>query len=95
MGLIMVSSQIDYLSETQYGDVLQVNVAVDFISEKAVDLIYCIWNKSKQRETARVQTRMLFFDYKGSKAIAIPTGFKDKVRALTKFTPSADHDEQL
>jgi acyl-CoA thioesterase FadM len=86
LGLIMANSQIDYLSETHYGEELKVNVALDFVSEKAIDLIYCIWNCTKRVETARVKTRMLFFDYKHSKATAIPSAFKDKINALPKVS---------
>ena len=83
IGLIMVNSQIDYLSETHYGAELRVDMAVQFVSNKAVDLIYRLWNTSTDRETARVKARMLFFDYQQQKPVDIPQSFKDGVAGLS------------
>lgn len=82
IGLIMVNSQIDFLSETHYDAELRVDVAVEFVSDKALDLIYRLWNTTKQCETARVKARMLFFDYQQEKTVRIPDKFKDGINGL-------------
>lgn len=86
IGLIMVNSQIDYLSEGHYGDEIRVDVALEYVSEKAVDLIYHLWNSNKQQATARVKARMLFFDYQNQRPTLIPQGFKNKVTELPKLS---------
>lgn len=82
IGLIMVNSQIDYLSETQYGAQLRVDMAVEYVSDKAIDLIYRLWNTTTDKETARVKARMLFFDYQNEKPATIPESFRDAVANL-------------
>lgn len=82
IGLIMVNSQIDYLSETHYGAELRVDMAVEFVSDKAMDLIYRLWNITTDKETARVKARMLFFDYQKEKPASIPRSFRDGVAGL-------------
>lgn len=74
-GLIMVSSQIDYLAEAHYGERLKVSVAVSQASKKSIDMRYGLHSLDHQRDIARVQTRLLFFDYELSKVVAIPEGF--------------------
>lgn len=81
-GLIMSNSQIDYVSETRYGHKLRVDVAVEFVSEKSFDLIYRLYNETKDRETARVKARMLFFDYMEQKVIQVPAGFIEKLNKI-------------
>ena len=81
-GLIMSNSQIDYVSETRYGHKLRVDVAVEFVSEKSFDLIYRLYNETKDRETARVKARMLFFDYSEQKVIQVPAGFIEKLNKI-------------
>ncbi|MDX1453654.1 MAG: thioesterase family protein [Oleiphilaceae bacterium] len=74
-GLIMVNSHIDYLSEGHYGDRLRVEMAIEKVSDKAVDFIYRIHNTTTQKEVARVKTRLLFFDYDVNAVTTIPEGF--------------------
>lgn len=79
-GLIMANSQTDYISETYYNDELRIDCGVDIISEKSFDIIYSIYNETRDRETARIKARMLFFDYNQGKVISVPDGFLERVR---------------
>ena len=82
-GLIMASSQIDYVSESFQGDELLTEVAALNFGAKSFDLVYRISQKNSGKEVARVKARMLCFDYTLRKVINVPQGFVDKVETLT------------
>jgi acyl-CoA thioesterase FadM len=81
-GLIMAHSEISYLSETDYGDVLRIDVAADNFTNKSFDLVFSLNNLTKHSETARVRNTMLFFDYDNKSVVPVPQGFMAKVAAL-------------
>ncbi|MEY8263681.1 MAG: thioesterase family protein, partial [Bermanella sp.] len=58
-GLIMVHSEIQYISETHYADQLTVELAVVNMAAKNLDFVYRIYNNSRQQETARLKVDML------------------------------------
>ncbi len=74
-GLIMVSSQIDYINEAHYGDALRVGLAINKVSDKCIELRYSLRKSPTEEEVARVLTRLLFFDYEASRVTQIPAGF--------------------
>ncbi|MEH6347243.1 MAG: thioesterase family protein [Bermanella sp.] len=81
-GLIMVHSEVQYISETDYADELVIDLAVENMSEKSLDFVYRIFNKNKKIETARIKTSMLFFDYDEKKVVAVPQGFSDRFKGV-------------
>ncbi len=81
-GLIMVHSEIEYKSETDYMDELTVDLAVANMGNKSMDFIYRIYNQSKQQETASLRTSMLFFDYTIKAVTQVPAGFKKRLAGI-------------
>ncbi|TNC79540.1 MAG: hypothetical protein C9356_18575 [Oleiphilus sp.] len=77
-GLIMVSAQTDYLSEAYYGEALRVGLAINKASDKSIDLRYSLTKAGSDQEVARVQTRLLFFDYDVHQVSPIPQGFVER-----------------
>ncbi len=82
-GLIMASSQIDYVSESFQGDELITELATNNWGSKSFDLIYRISREQDNQEIARVSARMLCFDYTLRKVIEVPQEFLDKINSLT------------
>lgn len=78
-GLIMVSAETRYLSEAFYADELLLKVGATNFTEKSFELVYCIYNTSQDRETARVRATMLFFDYNEHKVVKLPPGFLERL----------------
>ncbi len=81
-GLIMVHSEIEYKSETDYAHELIIDMAISNFKEKSIEFAYRIFNDTKDIETARMITTMLFFDYDKKSVTTIPKGFKEKLLSL-------------
>lgn len=79
LGLIMADSAIVYKSESSLGDVLQVDVAVSGITDKAFELIYRLRNLTNSCDAALVKTSMLTFDYSKKVPASIPSRFRAKL----------------
>lgn len=82
LGLIMASSAVDYIAEARIEDVLAVQIAVQFVSDKAFDFVFCIVDADTGREVARAKTRMLFYDYLMRHVVAIPDSFVQTIEEL-------------
>jgi len=78
-GLIMVHSEIQYISETDYADQLTVDLAIANMKGKNLDFIYRVFNNTRQQETARLKISMLFFDYDKKAVTTVPEGFKARL----------------
>lgn len=81
-GLIMVNAETRYFSEAFYADELVVRIAPQNFTSKSFELIYSIYNQTRESEMARVRTTMLFFDYDISKVIEVPAGFLQRIEKL-------------
>ena len=79
-GIIMTDCVIIYKQQAYYGDVLKIQIAVEDFGSHACDLIYLLSNKSTGKETARVKTRIAFFDYQQNKITKIPEQFIQKTK---------------
>ncbi|KAA1191835.1 thioesterase [Pseudohalioglobus sediminis] len=75
-GLIMAHAEVQYLAEAEYGDRLRVELAVDNIETKSLELLYRITNLSSDSEMARVATTLLFFDYGNKRVVPVPDQFR-------------------
>lgn len=74
-GLIMVHSEIQYVSEAVYGDRLKVELAIASIEDKSIELAYRISHLSSNCEMARILTTLLFYDYREKRAMVVPHTF--------------------
>ncbi len=74
-GIIQVDSLIIYKSEGHRGDVIELKLYIDDISDYGFDLIYHLFNKTTGKELARAKTGIVFFDYSVKKMVKIPIGF--------------------
>lgn len=83
-GLIMAHSEIQYISEAGYGDKLSMHVGTQNFSGKSFDLVYRIDNETRENETARVVTTLLFFDYTDKRVINIPESFLSRIQGLVQ-----------
>jgi acyl-CoA thioester hydrolase len=83
LGLMMASSQIDYISEAHLDDLLDVDMYVLDVDSKSFDLIYQLRNVDSDFEIARVKTRMLFYDYLMRKVVEIPKDFTQGLNNLS------------
>jgi acyl-CoA thioester hydrolase len=83
LGLMMASSQVDYISEAHLNDLLDVDMYVLDVDSKSFDLIYQLRNVDSDFEIARVKTRMLFYDYLMRKVVEIPQNFTQGVNNLS------------
>ena len=74
-GIIMVDAVIVYKSESFYGDIVTVDVAVADISKSGCDFYYRLANKETHKEIARAKTGIVFFDYEKRKVSGVPGKF--------------------
>ena len=82
-GLIMSDAAIIYKSESFYGDVLVVHIAVSDLSRSGCDFVYRVSNKETGREVAVARTGLVFFDYSIHKIVSIPEKFKVTFQGTT------------
>jgi acyl-CoA thioester hydrolase len=81
-GLIMASSQVDYLTEARLDDTLQIDIAVQIVNDKSFDFVFRIRDTETQSEVARAKTRMLFYDYLMKKVVHTPAYFAQGIETL-------------
>ncbi|CAA0105195.1 Uncharacterised protein [Zhongshania aliphaticivorans] len=81
-GLIMAHSEISYINETDYADTLRIDVVATNFAHKSFELVFRIFNESKNLETARLRNTMLFFDYNTKSVVEVPQTFKEKVAEM-------------
>ncbi|MEI8280434.1 MAG: thioesterase family protein [Bacteroidota bacterium] len=80
--LIMADVMIAYKSEAYYGDVLDIHIYAEEITERSFDLLYQI---SAQREgkaivIAHAKTGMVCYDYEFGKIALMKEGLKGKLQ---------------
>lgn len=82
LGVITANAAVDYLAESDLGDVLEIHAAAVNPSDKGVELVYRMYNKSKRCEAASVSTSVVFFDYDEKKTAAMPSIFRQKLNLI-------------
>ncbi|MBI3005815.1 MAG: thioesterase family protein [Ignavibacteriales bacterium] len=75
-GTIMSDAILVYKSESHYGDVLTVDIAVDDMQKKGFDFLYLITNKDTGKEVARAKTGIVFYDYENKRIVDMPARFR-------------------
>jgi acyl-CoA thioesterase FadM len=78
VGIIMSDTIIVYSSEGFYGDKIQIDVAVDDISNTGCDIYYRLTNADSKNEIAKAKTGIAFYDYTSKKISRIPKIFLEK-----------------
>jgi acyl-CoA thioesterase FadM len=81
VSIIMSDLAVCYLSESFYGDNLQISIAIGEFSSAGFELFYLIeTNREEKKITiAKAKTGIVFYDYKVRKIAAIPEDFKIKI----------------
>ncbi|MGV3666296.1 MAG: acyl-CoA thioesterase [Leptospira bouyouniensis] len=74
-GIVVSDVAIVYKSEAFFPDDLRMQLFVDQISKKSLDMVYVITHKNDGKEIARAKTAIVFFDYAERKACSIPDIF--------------------
>lgn len=77
-GLILADLAVEFKSESFYGDVIEISVAVAEISKVSFELYYQLTTKREDKFIilAVAKTGMVCYDYKAKKVVAIPPAFK-------------------
>lgn len=83
--LILSDAAIVFLNEAFYGDELEIHVAVTEFSRAGFTMIYQVENQVTEKEIARIQTGMVFFDYTLRKIQSTPKAFIEKVHKLQGY----------
>ena len=76
LGTVLADATIQYKSQIFYGDILQIEIAVNEFTRYGCTLNYRLTSKNTGKEAARAKTTISFFDYKGNKVAGIPKKFK-------------------
>lgn len=76
--LIQGDLAVVYGSEGFLGDVIEVSIAVEEISNSSFDMYYLLHNRTQGKELARAKTRMVCFDYEERKVKRVPDSFRER-----------------
>ena len=77
--IIMTDAEIVYRNESFYGDLINIALAIQDISNTGFDFLYRLVRVSDNKEIARAKTGIVFFNYETKKIIPIPENFKTKI----------------
>ncbi len=75
-GIIMVDAVVVYRSESFYGDILTVAVAVVDLTAAGCDFVFRLTNRATGKEVARAKTGIAFFDYRSHSVVPVPEAFR-------------------
>jgi len=81
VGILVADAALQYRSEAFHGEVMVVQMAAADLGRKGCDLVWCMTEKTSQREVARGKTGIVFFDYTSHQVAPMPTAFRDKLAA--------------
>lgn len=76
VGLIMTDAQIMYKAEVFRGEKLRVDIGVEELVKSRFELHYRLTRLSDDKEVARLQTGMAFFDYRERRLAPVPKKFE-------------------
>jgi len=79
--IIMSDLAVCYLSESFYGDKLEISMAVGDFTTAGFELYYLIETirETKKITIAKAKTGLVFYDYEAKKIAAIPANFKSRI----------------
>jgi acyl-CoA thioesterase FadM len=80
--IIMSDLAVCYLSESFYGDQLEISIAIGEFSSAGFELYYLIETTRAEQKIiiAKAKTGIVFYDYNCKKIAMIPNDFKTKIR---------------
>jgi 4-hydroxybenzoyl-CoA thioesterase len=76
LGIVVADAALQYKSEAFHGEVMVVRMTASDFGSKGCDLLWCMNEKSSQREVARGKTGVVFFDYACRKVAGVPDEFR-------------------
>jgi acyl-CoA thioester hydrolase len=79
IGIIVADAALVYKTETFYGDVLKISVAVNDINKYGFDFVYLIQKADNGKEVARAKTGIVCVDYVKKKVCQVPQVLLDKI----------------
>lgn len=71
-GLIMKDLAVEYVSESFYGDVLEIKIACGEISRMGFELFFQVTRDAGNQVVARAKTTMICYDYDARKIALVP-----------------------
>jgi acyl-CoA thioester hydrolase len=80
IGIIVTDVAVIYKSESFYGDIIEVSIAIADVSKYGFDMIYQLNNSKNGKEIARGKTGIVCLDYASRKIVLIPTNFLEKLQ---------------
>ena len=79
VGIIVSDAALQYRSEAFHGEVMIVSMGAADFGSKGCDLLWCMNEKSTNREVARGKTGIVFFDYATRKVTQVPANFRARL----------------
>lgn len=76
VGIIVSDAALQYRSEAFHGEVMVVRMGAAEFGSKGCDLLWCMNEKTTNREVARGKTGIVFFDYTTRKIAPVPDNFR-------------------
>jgi YbgC/YbaW family acyl-CoA thioester hydrolase len=82
IGQVVADAAVVYKSESFFGDVLRIEIALGEFHKYGFDLFYRITNQLTDKEVARGKTGIICFDYEKRKMALIPESLLNKLTSL-------------
>lgn len=79
VGIIVSDAALQYRSEAFHGEVMVVRMGAADFGSKGCDLLWCMNERTSNREVARGKTGIVFFDYATRKTAPVPEGFRTRL----------------
>jgi acyl-CoA thioesterase FadM len=79
---IMSDAEIQYKNQSYLGDEIEIGVTIGQWHRKGVNIMYRLWNKSRDNLTALAKTGFVFFDYESQKPVPVPEKFKEIIEKM-------------
>jgi acyl-CoA thioester hydrolase len=79
VGIIVSDAALQYRSEAFHGEVMVVSMGAADFGSKGCDLLWCMNEKTTNREVARGKTGIVFFDYTTRKVTQVPANFRSRL----------------
>ena len=79
--IIMSDLAVCYLSESFYGDILNISIAIGDLSTAGFEMYYLLETirEEKKITIAKAKTGIVFYNYKSKKITLIPDDFRTKI----------------
>lgn len=74
-GIIVADLAVSYKAEAHFGQIIQIEIALDDFTRKGCDMLYRMTCKESATVIAVAKTGLVFFDYKTKKPVFIPESF--------------------